>query len=337
MLKYLWAVAALFMLVSCQFRVEDVKETRLLLGTVVTFTVAGESEDVALRAITEAVAAMQAVEDSFTTHGDVLNTVKTFNQAAGGEPVQLDAAVDELLQQSITYWKQTQGSFDPTLGDLNMRWGFSGDVAATQVLSETEVKQGLARSGVDNIRRIAPQTWVKDKSGVQLDFGAIAKGLAIDKGIAKFQQLGIQHAIINAGGDMRILGDHSGQAWRIAIRHPRQDTALGWLDISADTSIVTSGDYERFFISKGKRYHHIINPKTGFPAMRSVSVTVQAPTAMQADVLSTALFILGFEKGMPLVESMLEIEAIWVDSNMLVHMSSGMKPQFHLMQKKENK
>jgi len=333
MLKYLWAVAALALLASCQHQVEDVKETRLLLGTVVTFTVAGVPEDIALQAITQAVSAMQGVEDRFTTHGDVSNTVKTFNQAAVGEAVQLDTDVDTLLQQSITYWKQTQGAFDPTLGDLNMRWGFSGDVPPTQALSKAEVKQALARSGVEHIRRIAPRTWVKDKAGVQLDFGAIAKGLAIDEGIIKLQHLGIQHAIINAGGDMRILGDHSGQAWRIAIRHPRQDTALGWLDISADTSIVTSGDYERFFISKGKRYHHIINPKTGFPAMQSMSVTVQAPTATQADVLSTALFVLGFKKGMPLVESMPHVEAIWVDSNMQIHMSSGMKAQFHLLQK----
>jgi thiamine biosynthesis lipoprotein len=337
MLKYLWAFVALSLLVSCQSKVEDVKETRLLLGTVVTFTVVGVAEDVALQAITQAVAAMQGVENRFTTHGDVLNTVKIFNQAAVGEAVQLDADVDALLQQSITYWQQTQGAFDPTLGDLNMRWGFSGDVAPTQALSKSEVQKSLARSGVGHIRRVAPRTWVKDKTGVQLDFGAIAKGLAIDEGIAKLQHLGIQHAIINAGGDMRILGDHSGQAWRIAIRHPRQDTALGWLDILADTSIVTSGDYERFFISQGKRYHHIINPKTGFPAMQSVSVTVQAPTAMQADVLSTALFILGFEKGMTLVESMPDVEAIWVDSNMLTHMSSGMKPQFNLIQKNRSK
>ncbi len=331
-LKYLRVLIALSLLVSCQSQVEDVKETRLLLGTVVTFTVAGVPEDVALQAITQAVAAMQGVENHFTTHGDVLNTVKTFNQAAAGEAVQLDADVDTLLQQSITYWQQTQGAFDPTLGDLNRRWGFSGDVAPTQALSKAEVKKSLARSGVDHIRRIAPRTWVKDKAGIQLDFGAIAKGLAIDKGIAKLQDLGIEHTIINAGGDMRILGDHNGQAWRIAIRHPRQDTALGWLDVSADVSIVTSGDYERFFISQGKRYHHIINPKTGFPAVQSVSVTVQAPTAMQADALSTALFILGFEKGMGLVESMPDVEAIWVDSNMQVHMSSGMKSQFHLMQ-----
>jgi len=336
MLKSIWVVVALFLLVSCQPQLQDIKETRFLLGTVVTFTVAGEPEDVALQAITQAAAAMQAVENTFTTHGDVLNTVKTFNQAAVGEAVQLDTAVDTLLQQSIKYWRETQAAFDPTLGDLNMRWGFSGDVAPRKVLSKEEVRQALAHSGVDNIRRIAPRTWVKDKAGIQLDFGAIAKGLAIDEGIAKLQHLGIQHAIINAGGDMRILGDHSGQAWRIAIRHPRQDTALGWLDISADTSIVTSGDYERFFISQGKRYHHIINPKTGFPAIQSVSVTVQAPTAMQADALSTALFILGFEKGLSLVESMPNVEAIWVDPNMLVHMSSGIKTQFHLMDEKES-
>jgi len=335
-LKYTWGLVVLFLLSSCQQSLEDVKETRLILGTVVTFTVAGASEQAALDAITQAAAVMQDVENTFTTHGDIPNTVKVFNQTKAGEPVHLFAAVDDLLQQSITYWKKTQGAFDPTLGDLNMRWGFSGDKAPVVPLTKIEVQQSLVLSGVGAIHRVSPQTWVKDKAGIQLDFGAIAKGLAIDKGVEKLQQLGIQHAIINAGGDMRILGDHNSQSWRIAIRHPREDKALGWLDISADTSIVTSGDYERFFMYQGKRYHHIINPKTGFPAEQSMSVTVQAPTAMQADVLSTALFILGFGKGLPLVESMPNVEAIWVDSNKLVHMSSGMKSKFHLLKGKKN-
>ncbi|MDQ6980427.1 MAG: FAD:protein FMN transferase [Ghiorsea sp.] len=324
------------MLPSCQQSLEDIKETRLILGTVVTFTVAGVPEEVALDAITQAAAVMQGVENTFTTHGDIPNTVKIFNQAKAGEPVHLLGAVDNLLQQSISYWKQTQGAFDPTLGDLNKRWGFSGDKAPAVPLTKIEVQQSLARSGVAAIHRISPQTWVKDKVGIKLDFGAIAKGLAIDKGVEKMQQLGIQHAIINAGGDMRILGNHNSQPWRIAIRHPRREDALGWLDISADTSIVTSGDYERFFMYQGKRYHHIINPKTGFPAEQSMSVTVQAPTAMQADVLSTGLFILGFEKGLPLVESMPDVEAIWVDSHKLVHMSSGIKSKFHLLKDKKD-
>ncbi|MCF6207830.1 MAG: FAD:protein FMN transferase [Ghiorsea sp.] len=323
------------MLSSCQQSLEDVKETRLILGTVVTFTVAGVPEQVALDAITQAAAVMQDVENTFTTHGDIPNTVKIFNHAKAGEPVHLLVAVDNLLQQSITYWKQTQGAFDPTLGDLNMRWGFSGDKAPAVPLTKIEVQQSLVLSGVGAIHRISPQTWVKDKAGIKLDFGAIAKGLAIDKGVERLQQLGIQHAIINAGGDMRILGDHNSQPWRIAVRHPRQDNALGWMDISADTSIVTSGDYERFFIYQGKRYHHIINPKTGFPAEQSMSVTVQAPTAMQADVLSTALFILGFEKGLPLVETMPDVEAIWVDSHQSIHMSSGIKSKFHLLEDKK--
>lgn len=336
MLKYIWGILTLLLLASCQPSVQDVKETRLLLGTVVTFTVSGVSEELALEAITQATAEMQQVEDTFTTHGDVQNTVKAFNQAAVGEAVHFDAAVDDLLQQSITYWQQTQSAFDPTLGDLNKRWGFSGDKAPSKPLSKAEVVQGLMHSGVDKLRRISPQTWVKDKAGIQLDFGAIAKGLAIDQGIAAFKTFGIEHAIINAGGDMRILGDHAGQPWRIAIRHPRQDTALGWVDISNGTSIVTSGDYERFFISQGKRYHHIINPKTGFPAMKSMSVTVQAATAMQADALSTALFILGFEQGLPMVEKMENIEAIWVDAEGNIHMSSGMKSIFQALEKKKS-
>jgi len=154
---------------SCQPSLEDVKETRLILGTVVTFTVAGVSEDVALDAISQAAAVMQLVENTFTTHGDISNTVKSFNDAKAGEPVHLSAAVDNLLQQSIIYWKQTQGAFDPTLGDLNKRWGFSGNKAPTEPLTKAEVQQSLARSGVAAIHRVSPQTWVKDKPEIISD------------------------------------------------------------------------------------------------------------------------------------------------------------------------
>ncbi len=332
MLRWRWGVLLVGLLAACQpTAMPDVRETRLMLGTVVVFTIADMPEDKALAAIKQAAEAMQAVEAAFTTHGDIHNTVKALNQAKAGQAVRLAPEVDALLQQAVAYQRQTQGAFDPTLGALNRKWGFSGDVLPSKPLSQAEVRQALAQSGVSSIHRIKPLVWVKDKAKLQLDFGAIAKGFAIDKGVETLRKMGVRDGIINAGGDMRILGRHGRKPWRIAIQHPRKDAPLGWLEVQGDSSMVTSGDYERFFMYQGVRYHHIIDPKTGFPSRKTMSVTVQAPTATQADALSTALFVLGDKQGLALVETLPKVEALWVSSDGVVHMSRGMQTQFHAL------
>ncbi|MDX8387364.1 MAG: FAD:protein FMN transferase [Ghiorsea sp.] len=308
---------------------KDIKETRFLLGTIVDITVYSNNEEMALHAIQQATLAMTAVEQSFTTYGETSNTVKLFNLAPAGIDVELNASVDRLLEQSLVIHKQTFGAFDPTLGELNQRWGFSSTYKPKTPLSDHIIMESLQKSGVENLQRTKPLTWHKNKEGLKLDFGAIAKGLAIDEGVKKLESMGVEHAIINAGGDIRVLGDHGGKPWRIAVRHPREQKPLGWFEVNQDLSIVTSGDYERFFLYEGKRYHHIIDPNTGKPSATSLSVTVIAPTATQADALSTAMFILGYKQGIQVIEGLDGVEAIWVAFDQSVHMSSGMKMMFH--------
>jgi len=336
MLK-LWLLGiVLACLVSCQSQEAfDTKETRFLLGTIVEFTVFQRDEDLALQAIQQAVQTIQEVEKQFTIHGIVSNSVQAFNRAKVDEKVRLDAEVEQLLLQSISIHHQTEGAFDPTLGELNQQWGFSSDNKPTHPLDLETVKNALWKSGVSHIQGYKNQAWSKKTEGLKLDFGAIAKGLALDKGIDALKRAGINHAIINAGGDMRILGDHGGKPWKVGIRHPRLTHPLGWLPVSEDVSIVTSGDYERYFMHKGIRYHHIIDPSSGMPSSMSMSVTVSASSAAFADALSTAMFILGYEKGLPLIENMDGIEALWVDAKQQIHMSSGMQSWLNLEQNKK--
>jgi len=310
---------------------QDIKETRFLLGTIVEFTITYDGDSyIALQAIEHAVQAMQHVENIFTTHGDMLNTVQRFNQAPVQQRIMLDAQVSALLTQALAINQQTLGAFDPTLGALNQLWGFSGDIAPLTPPASDKIQAALRQSGVHHVHYHGNNLWSKDTLGVVLDFGAIAKGLAIDKGIEVLQKMGIQHAIINAGGDLRILGNHVKKPWRIAIRHPRKSTPLGWFEVNNNMSIVTSGDYERFYIHENKRYHHILNPQTGKPANQSQSVTIVAHTATKADALSTAMFVLGAKKGRAIIEKMTDIEAIWLDMYGDVTMTSGMKEWFHL-------
>ncbi|MDX8381210.1 MAG: FAD:protein FMN transferase [Ghiorsea sp.] len=311
----------LFSLVSCQQQAHDVKETSFLLGTIVEFTIYTDKDELALKAIKDAATEMQHIEDIFTTFGEVENSVKQFNRVDAGETVKLNAEVERLLIQSIQINEKTMGSFDPTLGVLNSLWGFSGYHQSQQPPSDKLVQTALSQSGVENIER-TDKGWLKKKSGIQLDFGAIAKGYAIDKSITILKKYGFTQAIINAGGDIAILGSHGKQPWRIAIRHPREKKPLGWLEVRSDTSIVTSGDYERFYMYKNNRYHHILDPITGYPSSKSQSVTVVAENATLADAWSTGLFVLGNEQGKALLKKRSDIEALWVDDTGQVKQTS---------------
>ncbi|MDQ7005132.1 MAG: FAD:protein FMN transferase [Ghiorsea sp.] len=308
--RFIFCLLALGLL-SCQTQPKDVKASYFLLGTLVEFTIFTDDEARALEAITLAAKEIQRVQDTFTTLGDVENSVQQFNQAPLNTWVQLDEEVSILLLKAIDISKEVNGAFDPTLGQLNQLWAFSGEASPKVPPTQKAIQMALAQSGIVNIEH-SEQGWLKKVEGLTLDFGAIAKGYAIDQGIQIFKQWGIQHAIINAGGDMRILGDHGGQAWRIAIRHPRHEQPLGWLEVTQDTSIVTSGDYERFYMFEGKRYHHILDPKTGMPSAKSQSVTVIASSAMLADAWSTGLFVLGGGEGLTAVQNTSHIQALWI-------------------------
>ena len=322
----------LMSLASCQPQAHDIRETRFLLGTIVDITVYGEDDDAMLRAVQQAVEAMQKVEEKFSTHGSAANSVTAFNQAGSGQEIKLDEEVNQLLRQSLDIHRQTSGAFDPTLGRLNRLWGFSSDTRPTKPLNESTVRLGLSLSGVKHLEQINANVWSKDIAGLELDFGAIAKGYAIDKAVEALKLQGVNHAVVNAGGDIRTVGDHGGKPWKIAVRHPRLKVPLGWLEVKRDISIVTSGDYERFFDFEGKRYHHILNPHTGYPAMLNQSITVVANDAALADALSTAIFVLSYEEGIGIIENSPGVEAIWVDRDMQLHLSSGMKGAFHLLE-----
>ena len=267
----------------------DVHETRFLMGTLVDYTVSGVDQDKAEQAISAAADEMQRIEDTFTIYGYQPNAVKAFNKEAPNTPVTLPDEVSYVLGIALHVQQQSGGAFDPALGGLNLLWGFSLDPPPASPPSADAIRAAVPPSHC--IRRSGAQ-WLRTDRRCQLDFGGIAKGYAIDRGIEVLRQHGITNAIINAGGDLRLIGSHGKRPWRIGIRDPRKPGGvLAELDLKGDKSIVTSGDYERFFIYQGKRYHHILSPKTGWPAMQNQSTTVMAPSAMLADAWSTALFV----------------------------------------------
>jgi len=309
---------------ACQ-KEEVIEEHTFMMGTMVSISVAESLSTVAVRkAIKDSIQEMQRIEMLFSTHTE--NSIQTFNQAQQGEWVQLDLEVSEVLVRSVRVMQQSQGAFNPMLGKLKQLWAFDTDVM--NVPAEEEI-QSVTLSLTKGQLIQKGQYWQRSNGALQLDFGAIAKGYAIDRAIDILRKHGIRNAIVNAGGDLRLIGQRFDRAWRIGIKHPRESSQiLGWMALKGDVSLVTSGDYERFFVKGGKRYHHILNAKTGYPANVSQSVTVIAKNATLADAWSTALFVLG-EKALQNITLPDEIAYLLVDQRGKKHMSPSMKRLFH--------
>lgn len=315
----------MFFLSACHSD-ELIEERSFLMGTMVSVSVAESeksSSDVHL-AIKASIQEMQRVEGVFSTQLE--NSVQAFNQSDVNQWQTLDPEVSDLLVQAVRVMNQTHQAFHPMLGQLKEMWNFQPD--AHKVPLDTDILQYMQSLQDAHLEQKGTQ-WRRSDAVIQLDFGAIAKGYAIDRAIETLQNHGIANAVVNAGGDIRLIGQRFERAWRIGIKHPRKaDQVLGWMALKGDLSLVTSGDYERFFLIAEKRYHHILDVRTGYPATQSQSVTVIATNATLADAWSTALFVLGF-KGLKSVHIPADLDYLIVDQQGKKTMSLGMQKLFH--------
>jgi thiamine biosynthesis lipoprotein len=171
---------------------------------------------------------------------------------------------------------------------------------------------------------LSETTLEKKKAGVKMDLGGIAKGYAVSQAAAVLRQNGVTSALIDAGGDIHAMGKKGRSPWKVGIKHPRKDGILGFLEVS-DLSVMGSGDYERTFVKEGKRYHHIFNPKTGYPVEGLTGSTLVHPDPMLADAWNTAIFVLGAEKGMRRVEAYPRMAALMVTDAGEILYSTGLK------------
>jgi thiamine biosynthesis lipoprotein len=238
----------------------------------------------------------------------------------------------EVLQAAREAGDLTDGKFDITFGALSDLWRFDHDqdnripdpaaVRARLPLVNYRAVQIDARAGTAFI----------ETRGVRVHLGGIGKGYAVDRSVAIFKSRGIDDFMIQAGGDLYVGGQRGGRPWRVAIRDPRGpvDAIFASLDLS-DGTFSTSGDYERFFLEGGRRYHHLLDPDLGEPARGCRSVTVVTARAILADALSTGVFVMGPEKGMALIERLDGVEGVIVTNTNTVLVSSGLKGRLHLV------
>lgn len=247
-----------------------------------------------------------------------------------GEPVLVSNSLATLLHEAQRLSQLSGGLFEPGLGGLVELWGFHSSVALpTGPPSEDEIEKYL---GVDS--RIASihidgQRILSDSRMLTLDLGGIAKGAAVDAVVNLLRGWNIEHALVNAGGDLRVIG-HSGgrtseQLWRVGIRHPRDSGLLGVVELSSGESAFTSGDYERFYEHEGSRLHHILDPLTGYPVTHTQAVTVIAADGITADAAATALFVAGPDRWRDVARLLGVDSVLRVDSSGDIEMTETMR------------
>ena len=255
----------------------------------------------------------------------------TNDQLAAMKPFTPDPSVLPLLQEAGRLSQLSNGLFNPVMGKLIALWGFHDNALPVGTLPDTTAITALVEQapGVDDVTFTGTQL-VSHNPAVSYDLGAFAKGYAIDRAIERLREFGIQNAIINAGGDLRAIGQHGDRPWRIGIRHPRQNSILASLEIDGDASVFTSGDYERFFEVDGERYHHIIDPRSGYPAVNTTSVTIIHDNAATADAASTALFVAGPDNWLEIARNMHIGFVMLIGADGIIHMTPAMQSRIHL-------
>ena len=215
--------------------------------------------------------------------------------AAGNSDIAVSPQLASILKHATQLSVQSHGLFNPAMGKLIAMWGFHKDSFTPVHVSEAEITSLLAHAPAMTDLQISNNQVHSKNRTVQIDLGGYAKGYALEEGSRILQQHGIQHALINIGGNVMALGQHHGRPWRVGIQHPRLPGALAALDLPSGWAIGTSGDYQRYFIDHGKRYCHILDPRTGMPANQTQAVTVliapQTHAGVLSDVASKPLFI----------------------------------------------
>ena len=299
------------------------EKTRDLMGTYIKVVIYAD-ERIAEEAINAAFARMEEIDRIATTWDSEGEAFKLNQNGYSDTP---SDELLELINLSLYYSELTDGSFDITIQPLLDLWEYKPDAdkqfwELDESTQKPEINETLKLVGPDQI--ITEDDTIRFKEGKKITLGGIAKGYAVDEALEVLKDMGIKYALVDAGGDIGTLGSKpEGELWSIALVNP-DDTSEYLVDFKIkDKAVATSGNYERYFDLE-KEVHHIINPDTGYSATGSISVTIIAENWTQADALATAVFVLGPEDGMSLVESLDDVEGFIVDADRIIHQSSGL-------------
>lgn len=304
--------------------IEPVAETTFLMGTMIKITVYDEVKDKEI--FKKVFDRISEIEDRMTINKQTEKSeIIQLNNSAGKAYSKLSPDTFYVLEKAKYYSELSKGKFDITIGPLVKLWNIGTEIA--EIPEENKIKNTLLLINYNNLILDKANSSAKlNRPGMMVDLGAIAKGYAADEAAKILRDAGIKHAIVNLGGNIVTLNTKpDGTNWRLGLQDPFEQRGdyMGVVKLN-DQTLVSSGTYERYFELNGKRYHHILNPQTGYPEDNSlVSVSIITKVSIDADALSTSVFLLGLSEGMKLIESIPGTEAIFITSDKKVYTSSG--------------
>ena len=305
-----------------------VTRAQMQMGTLVKITAVARSEAVAQAAATAGFAEIRRLEELLSTWIPT-SELSRVNAAAGVLPVHVSLETLTVVQRAVQAAEMTDGGFNVAIGPAVDAWNV---IEGQRIPTEAELDALRPLVDLQAVRAdVQAQTIYLEKIGMRIDVGGIGKGYAADQAIDALRRAGAVAGVVALSGDIKTFGRlPGGKMFPVGIQHPRQDGAvLAWIDLQ-DEAISTAGDYERFFERDGVRYHHILDPRTLQPARSCQSVTVIAREGVWADGLDTGIFVMGPERGMELVEQLPDVEAIIVDQDGRLLVSSGLKQRIRL-------
>ena len=308
------------------------EKTVFLMDTKVDITIYGNgmSNKQYLQLANEIENEMKRLESIFSCH-IAGSDIKRINEAAGQEPVEVRPETVFVLQKALEVAEISGGAFDPTVAPLLDLWGFKTDEPG--VPSQNDLNEALQLVNYKEVEIDETSSTVfLPQPGMKIDLGGIAKGYIVDQGLKIADDSSASALFINAGGDISVAGTKpSGETWKIAIQDPLESQKLTAVLDVGEGSIATSGDYQRFFEVDGEKYHHIIDPKTGYPVVDISSVSILAPDTIMADALSTAVFVSGLQDGMELLEGLDGVEGVMIDKQGKIFASSGLADDLEIV------
>ncbi len=255
------------------------------------------------------------------------------NQAIGeGRSAETDASIIHLVKLGQRFEQRSEGLFNPAIGHLLKLWGFQQDEPNPTPPDQGSIERWLQAAPSMSQLHISGSRISSDNPAVKLDFGGFAKGYSVALAVQLLEKRGIRNLIVNAGGDLCLRGRHGDRPWRIGIRSPDGQGVLASIDLEGSHCVFTSGDYERYFEFHGKRYSHIIDPRSGYPAAGTRSVTVLASNAALADAAATALFVAGPQRWPHIARSMGVREVLLIDAAGGAQVTDGLGALVHFEQ-----
>lgn len=302
-------------------------DTQDVMGTRVSVGLWLDDAEKAEQAVVAVMTEMRRIDAEFSPYIETSQLYRA-NQLApkanAKNPLTITPELASIIDKSLYYSRLSDGAFDITFASLGRYYDYRAKLKPSE-------QQREALLPAINYRFIhldpkANTLWFEHPK-VYIDLGGIAKGYAVDRAISVLQGFGVQHATVSAGGDSRVLGDKLGRPWMVGIKNPRGKDGVAITLPLENCAISTSGDYERYFIDeKGERIHHILNPRTGKPTNGVNSVTIIGPLGFDTDPLSTTIFVMGVEKGLALINQLVDFDAVIIGSDGKVYYSKGLTP-----------